>query len=211
MDGPRPKLHPCGLLKQPDEQKLPSVPRCKSSQGKKGTAGIVSMNPRIHNTAMEIHFSRSVFGAEMSPGMATRVAVGTAVTRRPPHRSVHAAFPHTAPISDNWRQIDPRDTDGAHWAKARTASTTARNPPIADSSAGCAASTRDAIVAPLAVETSASPACCPARRGSCNTPPAPFAANVLAPRSARASAAAARLQSLVASPPSASAPSCASP
>jgi hypothetical protein len=30
---------------------------------------------------------------------AARFAVGTRVTSRPPHRSVHAAFPHTAPTS----------------------------------------------------------------------------------------------------------------
>ena len=27
----------------------------------------------------------------------TKVAVGTTITRRPPHRSVRAALPHTAP------------------------------------------------------------------------------------------------------------------
>ena len=30
------------------------------------------MNPRFHNTAMKIRFGRPIFGAEMSPGMATR-------------------------------------------------------------------------------------------------------------------------------------------
>src|SRR6266508_3998926 len=33
------------------------------------------------------------------------VAVGTLITERPPHRTVHAAFPHTAPTSGsdgNW-------------------------------------------------------------------------------------------------------------
>ena len=38
------------------------------------------------------------------------VAVETPVARRPPHRSVRAVFPHTAPTSDVWRQI-------ARWAK----------------------------------------------------------------------------------------------
>ena len=28
----------------------------------------------------------------------TKVAVGTTITRRPPHRSVRAALPHTAPV-----------------------------------------------------------------------------------------------------------------
>src|SRR2546425_12323356 len=31
--------------------------------------------------------------------MIQRVAVGTLIAERPPHRSVHAAFPHTAPAS----------------------------------------------------------------------------------------------------------------
>jgi hypothetical protein len=32
------------------------------------------------------------------------VAVGTAVTRRPPHRSVRAGLLHTAPTLDEWRR-----------------------------------------------------------------------------------------------------------
>ena len=39
------------------------------------------------------------------------VAVGIAVARYPPHRSVRAAFPHTAPTSDEWRQSEHSDTD----------------------------------------------------------------------------------------------------
>jgi hypothetical protein len=39
------------------------------------------------------------------------VAVGTDLTTRPPHRSVRAALPHTAPTSDNWRRIAPTHTD----------------------------------------------------------------------------------------------------
>jgi hypothetical protein len=29
------------------------------------------------------------------------IAVGTPITERPPHRTVRAAFPHTAPTSDD--------------------------------------------------------------------------------------------------------------
>jgi hypothetical protein len=32
------------------------------------------------------------------------VAVGTVIADRPPHRSVRAELPHTAPTSDVWRQ-----------------------------------------------------------------------------------------------------------
>ena len=35
--------------------------------------------------------------AVLSPAAPTLVAVGTPVARRPPHRSVHAVLPHTAP------------------------------------------------------------------------------------------------------------------
>src|ERR1700728_1981892 len=40
-------------------------------------------------------------------------AVGTAVTRCPPHGSPRAAFPHEALILDVWRQSAARDKDGA--------------------------------------------------------------------------------------------------
>jgi hypothetical protein len=36
---------------------------------------------------------------EVPIGDIARVAVGTRVTARPPHRTVRAAFPHTAPTS----------------------------------------------------------------------------------------------------------------
>src|SRR5579862_8727662 len=39
------------------------------------------------------------------------VAVGTAITRRPPHGSVRAALPHTAPTLDTWRQSVHSDMD----------------------------------------------------------------------------------------------------
>ena len=39
-----------------------------------------------------------------SPTKLTFVAVGTPVTRRPPHRSVRAELLHTAPTSDAWRR-----------------------------------------------------------------------------------------------------------
>ena len=39
------------------------------------------------------------------------IAVGMPVTRHPPHRSVRADFPHTAPTSGVWRKIAYRDTD----------------------------------------------------------------------------------------------------
>ena len=40
-----------------------------------------------------------------------QVAVGTIIADRPPHRSVRAALPHTAPTLDVWRQIGRSDKD----------------------------------------------------------------------------------------------------
>ncbi len=45
-----------------------------------------------------------------SPAIATCVAVGTAVARRPPHRSVRAELLHTAPTLDEWRQSARSDS-----------------------------------------------------------------------------------------------------
>jgi hypothetical protein len=39
------------------------------------------------------------------------VAVGTVIADRPPHRSVRAELPHTAPTLDEWRQRVRRDKD----------------------------------------------------------------------------------------------------
>ena len=45
----------------------------------------------------------------------TFVAVGTTVTRRPPHRSVRAELLHTAPTSDTWRRSARSDADAGSW------------------------------------------------------------------------------------------------
>jgi len=46
------------------------------------------------------------------------VAVGTTVTHRPPHRSVHALLTHTALILDVWRKIAPEGRDVEFSAQA---------------------------------------------------------------------------------------------
>jgi len=43
--------------------------------------------------------------------IAPTVAVGMPVAQHPPHRSVRAEFPHTAPISDEWRRNERQDMD----------------------------------------------------------------------------------------------------
>jgi hypothetical protein len=50
----------------------------------------------------EFRVESSNYPAEFGTG--TAVAVGTAIADRPPHRSVRAELPHTAPTSDIWRR-----------------------------------------------------------------------------------------------------------
>jgi riboflavin biosynthesis pyrimidine reductase len=52
-----------------------------------------------------------------------QVAVGTIIADRPPHRSVRAGLPHTAPTLDESRQSESRDRDAELWAAAATAQT----------------------------------------------------------------------------------------
>ena len=64
-----------------------SKPSRESNGLLKNRVQSVSMNRRIHNSAMKIRFSRPIVGAEMSPGVATRHAesvrhVGASATRR---------------------------------------------------------------------------------------------------------------------------------
>ena len=51
----------------------------------------------------------------------TKVAVGTIIADRPPHRSVRAALPHTAPTLDIWRQNERWDRDGESVGEAASA------------------------------------------------------------------------------------------
>src|SRR6202022_2211112 len=39
------------------------------------------------------------------PEVIHMVAVGTIITDRPPHRTVRAALPHTAPTLEDWRAV----------------------------------------------------------------------------------------------------------
>ena len=46
-----------------------------------------------------------------------RVAVGTALSGGPPHRSVLAALPHTALTSGGWRKSERLDKGAESWAR----------------------------------------------------------------------------------------------
>src|SRR6516162_6189839 len=52
------------------------------------------------------------FTGWIAPALRLAVAVGTLIAERPPHRSVLAAFPHTAPTSGVRRRIACRARDG---------------------------------------------------------------------------------------------------
>src|SRR5664280_2179585 len=58
--------------------------------------------------------STSSMRAMYSSSSFATVAVGTAITGRPPHRSPRAAFPHEAPIQDGWHQSVLGGKDGEH-------------------------------------------------------------------------------------------------
>src|ERR1017187_7284006 len=45
-----------------------------------------------------------VYPGALRPLVFPSFAVGTTIADRPPHRSVRAELPHTAPTSDDWRQ-----------------------------------------------------------------------------------------------------------
>src|SRR5437764_10725420 len=74
------------------------------------------------------------------PGVkATLVAVGTTVSRRPPHRSVRAALLHTAPTSDAWRRSAHLDADAGSWHLESIDRPTLRTAPRSSGRAGSAA------------------------------------------------------------------------
>src|SRR5881628_958278 len=75
-------------------------------------------------------------------GPRTFVAVGTPVTRRPPHGSVRAGLLHTAPTSDIWRRSARSDTDAGSSHSESIDSPTARTVPKSSGLAGSAAEAR---------------------------------------------------------------------
>src|ERR1700726_1504298 len=62
-----------------------------------------------------------------------RVAVGTPVAQRPPHRSARAVFLHAALTADAWRRSASRDTDEGFWGVEAIAS---QNQPCASTISG---------------------------------------------------------------------------
>src|SRR5437588_6039465 len=71
------------------------------------------------------------------------VAVGTPVTRRPPHGSVRAELLHMALTSDGWRRSAGWDGGGGFWHSGSTYRPAARTAPMSSGRAGSAAAAHD--------------------------------------------------------------------
>lgn len=84
-----------------------------------GRIGSVVSGRRIRTYGIVQRFCKpQVDGSSPSGGcLAVRVAVGPRVSPGPPHRSVRAELPHTAPTSGAWRRIARWDADtvSGHW------------------------------------------------------------------------------------------------
>src|ERR1039458_8810891 len=131
-------------------------------------------------------------------------AVGTAIAGRPPHRSVRAVLPHTAPTLDVSRQIARRDMDAGYGVEESIVRTSVAVGPIPVAGAGCGgpmpaatAYTDDPGIGPT-------PRCFPAQRDSGNNLPRPASATCLRRPLAHASSDAAPPSATAASPSSAS-------
>ena len=70
-------------------------------------ARIPGDSPTLMRIAANIH----LWQRQETGGDSFDVAVGMPVARHPPRRSIRAEFPHTAPILDEWRQNERRETD----------------------------------------------------------------------------------------------------
>src|SRR5271170_5533643 len=73
------------------------------------------------------------------------VAVGTPISRRPPHRSVRAGLLHTAPTLDEWRRSAHSDADAGSSHLESIDRPTARTVPTSSCLAGSDAEAPDTI------------------------------------------------------------------
>src|SRR3954452_24253158 len=73
------------------------------------------------------------------------VAVGTPVSRRPPHRSVRAELLHTAPTLDDWRRSAHSDAGAGSSHLESIDRPTTRTVPTSSCLAGSDAGARDTI------------------------------------------------------------------
>src|SRR5437016_6146009 len=99
-----------------------------------------------------------------------RVAVGTAVTRCPPHRPVLALLVHTVPTLDVWRRSARWDKDVRFGRKESGQQAAPESAPRSNGSVDSAAEAGAAITAAHLSETPSVDARCPEQRDIGNTP-----------------------------------------
>src|SRR6516225_1284544 len=120
-----------------------------------------------------------------------RVAVGTAVTRCPPHSPVLAQLAHTVPTLDVWRRSAHEDRDVRRGQREYGPQATPESVPRSSGSVGSAAEAGAATNAARLSETLSFAARCPVRRGIGNIPSPPTGSTSGYPRWTRACAVAA--------------------
>src|SRR5215471_16950901 len=106
----------------------------------------------------------------LRPRVATGVAVGTTVTRCPPHGPVLARLAHTVLTLDVWRRSAHWDRDVRCEQKEYGPQAAPESAPRSNGSVGSAAEAGVAIDAARLSETLSFAARCPVRRGIGNTP-----------------------------------------
>ena len=108
------------------------------------------------------------------PGFAKPlVAVGTVLANCPPHRSVHAALPHTAPTSGIWRRIAHSDSHAALSDVEEIDPPAGQTDPTPSDSVGSDAIANDATDEPPDPETRPTTGCCRESRSTESTPRSP--------------------------------------
>src|SRR5713226_8977476 len=123
--------------------------------------------------------------------LALRVAVGTAVTRCPPHRPVLALLVHTVPTLDVWRRSARWDKDVRYGFQEAGQPAAPESAPRSNGSVDYAAEAGAATSVAHLSETPSVDARCPVRRDIGNTPSPQTATTSGCPRWTRACAAAA--------------------
>ena len=105
----------------------------------------------------------------------TTVAVGTTVTRRPPHRTVRAGLLHTAPALDAWRQTARSDEGGESWHSESSVGPARETAPKSSDDVGPVAEARGTKAEGPGYGRRSDDPCCPAPRGSSTSPARPSA------------------------------------
>src|ERR1035437_9158595 len=131
-------------------------------------------------------------------------AVGTTIADRPPHRSVRAELPHTAPTLDVLRQIARQDMDAGYGVEESTVRRSVADGPTPVAAADYDGAKPAATACTDDPGIAATPRCYPAQRDSGNNLPRPVSATRPRRSPAHASSGATPASTTAASPSSAS-------